>query len=203
MYYVGNEAYKNNKFQDAYNLYTEALQIDPLNRLTNSKLYFNRATVLCRLSKTKEAVADCTSALQLDESYLKALLRRAKCYMDLSEFEEAVKDFEKAYKMDKNRDNKRLLQEAKMALKKSKRKDYYKILGVDQNANQLEIKKAYRRKALECHPDRHANATDAVKKEQEKKFKDIGEAYEVLSDAKKKSRYDSGHDMEDFDSGMR
>jgi len=47
---------------------------------------------------------------------------------------------------------KRLLQEAKLALKKSKRKDYYKILGVDKNASTDEIKKAYKKRALVHHP---------------------------------------------------
>lgn len=50
-------------------------------------------------------MADCSSALELDENYLKALLRRAKCYMELSDFEEAVRDYEKAHKMDKSRGN--------------------------------------------------------------------------------------------------
>jgi len=45
-----------------------------------------------------------------------------------------------------------LLQEAKLALKKSQRKDYYKILGVERNANEEEIKKAYRKRALVHHP---------------------------------------------------
>lgn len=49
-------------------------------------------------------------------------------------------------------ETKRLLQEAKLALKKSKRKDYYKILGVDKNASTDEIKKAYRKRALVHHP---------------------------------------------------
>jgi len=49
-------------------------------------------------------------------------------------------------------ENKRLLHEAKLALKKSKRKDYYKILGVDKNASTDEIKKAYRKRALVHHP---------------------------------------------------
>lgn len=198
----GNEAYKNCRFQEALNLYTEALAVDPLNKKTNAKLYFNRATVLSRLNKVSEAASDCTSALALDENYLKALLRRAKCYTDLGEYEEAVRDYERICKIDKSRENKRLLQEAKLALKRSKRKDYYKILGVDRSATEDDIKKAYRKRALIHHPDRHANATDAEKKEQEKKFKELGEAYGVLSDAKKKARYDSGQDMEDYDGGM-
>ncbi|GJQ86591.1 hypothetical protein Trydic_g7825 [Trypoxylus dichotomus] len=199
----GNDAFKNCRYQDALNLYTEALEVDTFNKKTNAKLYFNRATVYSKLNNLQKAIADCTSALSLDENYLKALLRRAKCYMDLGEYEEAVRDYEKACKMDKNRENKRLLQDAKLALKKSKRKDYYKILGVERNATDDEIKKAYRKRALVHHPDRHANASDAEKKEQEKKFKELGEAYGILSDPKKKARYDSGQDCEDgLDAGM-
>ncbi|XP_018574946.1 dnaJ homolog subfamily C member 7 [Anoplophora glabripennis] len=198
----GNEAYKLCRFQEACKLYSEALEVDPLNKKTNAKLYFNRATALARLTKTKEAIADCTAALNLDDTYLKALLRRAKCYMDLGDYEEAVRDYEKVCKLDKSREHKKLLQDAKFALKRSKRKDYYKILGVDRNAGDEEIKKAYKKRALIHHPDRHANATENEKKEQEKKFKEVGEAYGVLSDPKKKARYDSGQDMDDFDGGM-
>ena len=64
-------------------------------------------------------------------------------------------------------------------------KDYYKILGVDRHASLDEIKKAYRRLALKYHPDR--NPGD---KEAEEKFKEINEAYQVLSDPEKRARYD-------------
>lgn len=198
----GNDAFKAGRFQDACKLYTEALAIDPLNKIINAKLYFNRATVLCRLTKTKEAVEDCTAALNLDTNYLKALLRRAKCYMDLGEYEDAVRDYEKVCKLNRSRESKKLLQDAKIALKQSNRKDYYKILGVGRDASDDEIKKAYRKRALVHHPDRHANATEAEKKEQEKKFKEVGEAYGVLSDPRKKARYDRGEDLDDCGSGM-
>ena len=61
-------------------------------------------------------------------------------------------------------------------------KDLYQILGVDKNADEETIKKAYRKLALKYHPDRYATATDAEKKEAEAKFKEINHAYEVLSD---------------------
>lgn len=68
------------------------------------------------------------------------------------------------------------------------KRDYYEVLGVNNSSSKAEIKKAYRKLAKEYHPDRN-KAADA-----EKKFKEIQEAYEVLSDEQKKSAYDQfGH----------
>lgn len=70
------------------------------------------------------------------------------------------------------------------------KEDFYKLLEVDRNASEAEIKKSYRRLAMKYHPDRNKdNPAEA-----EKKFKQIKEAYEVLSDPKKRSAYDQfGH----------
>ena len=69
------------------------------------------------------------------------------------------------------------------------KRDYYEVLGVEKTASAEEIKKAYRKAAMKYHPDR--NPGD---KEAEEKFKELGEAYEVLSDSEKRSRYDQfGH----------
>lgn len=63
-------------------------------------------------------------------------------------------------------------------------KDYYKILGVDKNAGGEDIKRAYRKLAMQYHPDRGGG------KEAEEKFKEINEAYQILSDPQKKAQYD-------------
>ena len=69
------------------------------------------------------------------------------------------------------------------------KQDYYEILGVPKTAEEREIKKAYKRLAMKFHPDR--NQGD---KEAEAKFKEIKEAYEVLTDAQKRAAYDQyGH----------
>lgn len=69
------------------------------------------------------------------------------------------------------------------------KKDYYEVLGVSKDASETEIKKAYRKQALKYHPDRNPDNPEA-----EEKFKESAEAYEILSNADKRSRYDQyGH----------
>ncbi len=84
--------------------------------------------------------------------------------------------------------------------------DYYEVLGIDRDASEADVKRAYRKLAMKYHPDRNPGDTEA-----EAKFKESAEAYEVLSDAEKRQRYDqyghaglkgtSGHDFSHMDAG--
>lgn len=74
------------------------------------------------------------------------------------------------------------------------KRDYYEVLGVEKGAASEDIKKAFRRKASEFHPDRHPHLDESARKEMEERFKEVGEAYSVLSDGSKRERYDRfGH----------
>lgn len=99
-----------------------------------------------QLGNLRDAVSDCTGALKINEKYVKALLKRARCQYDMENFDESVKDYEAALKLDKSMETKNALKDAKLQLKKSKRKDYYKILGINKGATEDEIKKAYRKR---------------------------------------------------------
>ena len=79
----------------------------------------------------------------------------------------------------------------------AEKRDYYEVLGVDKNASDADIKKAFRKLARKYHPD--VNPGD---KEAEAKFKEINEAYDVLSNAEKRQQYDTfGHDAPNFGAG--
>lgn len=70
------------------------------------------------------------------------------------------------------------------------RRDYYEVLGISKGASESEIKHAFRKLSMQFHPDKQAGKSDAEKKEAEEKFKEIAEAYEVLSNKDKRAQYD-------------
>ena len=77
------------------------------------------------------------------------------------------------------------------------KRDYYDVLGVKRDASEKEIAVSYRKLAIKYHPDSNSGDPDAVLK-----FKEAAEAYEVLSDAQKRARYDRfGHDAPEFAGG--
>ena len=67
---------------------------------------------------------------------------------------------------------------------------YYELLGVDKKADDAALKKAYRKAAVKWHPDKHASKSEAEQKKAEERFKEIAEAYDVLSDPQKRQIYD-------------
>jgi len=88
------------------------------------------------------------------------------------------------------------------------KRDYYEVLGVSRDASPEQLKKAFRKAALKCHPDRNPGDAEA-----EARFKEVAEAYDVLSDQRKRARYDqfghaglsgmSGHEFTGFDDIFR
>ncbi|RHZ75269.1 hypothetical protein Glove_216g54 [Diversispora epigaea] len=194
---AGNEAYKKGDYNGAYELYTKALAIDPKNVNTSSKIYSNRALVLMKQGKYTDAINDMDKALELDPTFIKVFRRRADVYLKLEKYQEAVNDLKAALELDgSNQEIRRDLHNAERELKKASRKDYYKILGVSRDASEIDIKKAYRKLALQHHPDKNSGDSEA-----EVKFKEIGEAYAIIGDPVKKQRYDSGVDLEGMGSG--
>lgn len=190
-----------------------ALKIIPLSSDQKSKLLFNRALMSSKLGRIQEAIEDCSGTLKINRTYLKAILLRAKCHSDLLNYKNCIKDYKTALKIngtDKNIhaalakaefEKARLKYNAKRKYHENKKKarrrprkmNYYKLLSIDKDATAYEIRKAYKKLALKHHPDKHSNASEFVRREHERKFKEIGNAYEVLNDPHKRYRYDYGY----------
>jgi DnaJ family protein C protein 7 len=175
----GNVEYKAGRWAAAIEKYTETLEIDPLNKGTNSKLLQNRALCRVQLKDYKGAIADCDEALSLEPTYMKAKRTRASALGHSGKWEDAVRELKNLQEQDpQDAGVAKQLRQAELELKKSKRKDYYKILGVEKDADEYQIKKAYRRAAIVHHPDKNPDDEDAAER-----FKDVSEAYETLSDS--------------------
>lgn len=133
-----------------------------------------------QLKQYDNAISDSTRALELDPSYTKARKTRAKALGESGKWDEAVKELKAIQEANPSEPGiGKEIRNAELELKKAKRKDYYKILGVGKDAGDAEIKKAYRKLAIVHHPDKNPDDPEAAER-----FKDIGEAYETLSDAR-------------------
>jgi len=117
-----------------------------------------------QLKRYEEALADTDASLALFSTSFKALRTRARINLHLEKFDTAIADFKSATQQAGVEGNdadvralKSELKKAEAALKRSKTKDYYKILGVSRDCNELDIKKAYRRESLKHHPDKVSN----------------------------------------------
>lgn len=154
-------------------------------------------TFLCKCyakaGQSKEAIMICSEILRYDETNVDVLCDRAEAHINNDDFDQAVADYQKAVNV--NGDYRRAQeghQRAQKLLKQSKKKDYYKILGVPRSADKKKIKKAYLRLAQQWHPDNFQD--EAEKKKAEAKFIDIAAAKEVLTDPEKRQRFDNGED---------
>ncbi|TGJ80238.1 hypothetical protein E0Z10_g8516 [Xylaria hypoxylon] len=146
-------------------------------------------------ANSKKASTYCSEALQLDENSLYGLLYKAKTQLDAEDFEPCIATLKKASEArpDKNNIINPLMQKAQVALKRSKTKDYYKVLGVPHDADERQIKSAYRKASKVHHPDKSIKQ-GLSKEEAEKKMASINEAYEVLSNPELRERFDRGDD---------
>lgn len=149
------------------------------------------------MNNLKKAQPYCEEALTYNPSCLPALINKAQRQIDADEFEPALSTLNTAKESHGNTQKiNELLQKAQTLLKRSKQKDYYKVLGLTRDADEREIKRAFRRLTVQNHPDK-ASQHGTTQEEAQKKMAAINEAYEVLSDPELKARFDQGDDPND------
>ncbi|XP_041840367.1 dnaJ homolog subfamily C member 3-like [Melanotaenia boesemani] len=187
------ELIQEERYQDAIDKYESVTK-----RHRNVLYYTNLAKericfCLVKLKLATEAIDVCSEAHQRDPRNANILKDRAEAYILNQDYEKAVEDYQEAREFDgDSNDIREGLERAQKLLKISRKRDYYKILGVSRSANKQEIIKAYRKLAQQWHPDNFQS--EAEKKEAEKKFIDIASAKEVLTDPEMRQKFDAGED---------
>ena len=132
--------------------------------------------------KGPDANKACSAVLDLEPANVEALLKRSDAKKLEEDFQGSLNDAQEASKHRQNdRHINQKIREAQAVLEQSKKKNYYKILGVKRSATDREIKKAYRKLALVEHPDKVEG--EEAKKKAEIVFRDIGEAHSILSES--------------------
>lgn len=148
---------------------------------------------------TLESKKGCSEALRINDEP-RLYCDRAEAYLAEDMYDEAVNDYRSALERDEDFQRaKEGMQRAQKLEKQAKKRDYYKILGVKRSASKKEINKAYKKLAMQWHPDKFQGEEE--KKIAEKKFMDIASAKEVLLDEEMRQKYDQGEDPLDPEAG--
>eukprot|EP01094_Clydonella_sp_ATCC50884_P029454 TRINITY_DN9231_c0_g1_i1.p1 TRINITY_DN9231_c0_g1~~TRINITY_DN9231_c0_g1_i1.p1 ORF type:complete len:500 (-),score=147.90 TRINITY_DN9231_c0_g1_i1:82-1581(-) len=191
---AAREAYSNQKWKDALENYRDAAEMMP--QWHEVHIMFERmCNSLVQLRMPKEAIVECNRALGIRDDLFEAHLFKGEAYLLEDELDLAYREISRARQVNQNdRRGMDAFRRVERLQKMASRKDYYKILGVNKASTPKEIRKAYRKLALEWHPDKHK--ADG-KEEAQRRFTDINEAYEVLNDEEKRGKYDRGEDLQE------
>jgi DnaJ family protein C protein 3 len=189
----GDTAMEAKNFAEAIEHYEGAIAIEPSHVNFGRPVQFLIVQCHSRNKEHEKAIQLARSIVDQDEQSLEALWTLGDALTDAEKFDEALRVFRDALEAapensEQTEKARKKAKQAEVALKQSKEKNYYKVLGLPRTASPKEIKKAYRTLALEWHPDKNQDN----KEEAEKKFQEISEANEVLTDPELKAKYDRG-----------
>lgn len=185
----GNKAFHTKDYDAALQAYTDALSVDFVDDPFRAVLYANKAAALQAMGKYCDAVMECCISRTFDNSYIRALQRRADAYLSMGDWQMAMKDLEELLP--------HMGEDCELKLREAKRKvqngctscEHYSVLGVRSSATKADVTKAYKSLALKFHPDKAPS--DAVRPASEALFKRIAEAYATLKDSCDRAAYDA------------
>ncbi|XP_050368764.1 uncharacterized protein LOC126786849 isoform X2 [Argentina anserina] len=210
---AGNEAFQAGRHTEAVERYTTALSCNAESRPFTAVCFCNRAAAYKALGQITYAIADCSLAIALDESYLKAISRRATLYEMIRDYGQAAKDLHRLVSLltkqleeninkcgtsEKSNSCKSDLKQARVRLSEIQEEarkdiplDMYIILGIKPSISASEIKKAYLKAALRHHPDkagqffaRSDSSDDGLWKEiAEEVHKDADRLFKMIGEA--------------------
>jgi tetratricopeptide (TPR) repeat protein len=195
--------YANQLYIQAIECYTECLNFDPAHSFYNAIIYQNRAQCKYNLSLYPESFTDCSSSISENPHYLKPRLFELKLLVQLERFAHLL---EKAVLLLKafpdNKEVKKMhvyvVQQLQLRRERVERevekgfseKTHYDVLEISRTASELEIKKAYRVKALMWHPDKHVEKSEEERLFAAAYFRHVQQAFDVLGNRDTRKAYD-------------
>ena len=195
---AARQASTRREFEVASSEYTEALNLidAPPHAPLSASLYAERAAARLRLKDYEACLKDCAIAIYAMDDCKSAWLTKAQALHALNRHEEALNDMHTISQTFQNDPQvSHALQRASFEVRKAKRPDYYALLNIPSIASSVEIKQAYKQRALEWHPDKHQES-ESARKAAEDHFKLLGEALEILADDFTRRLYNEGYDKE-------
>jgi DnaJ family protein C protein 3 len=188
----------NRQWADALAAIDEAFAVDPEGPESNAFLR-RRCELHYPLRQAEEGLRACDAAIAAEgdsPNLADVYLQRADYHLLLEDLDAAERDIAKARGLDpRSRAVHDKEQNLARLRKISERKDYYRILGVPRTASEKDIKSAYRKLAMQWHPDKTQDLSAEERERAEVLFRDIAEAKEVLCDEEKRGKYDRGEDL--------
>jgi DnaJ family protein C protein 7 len=185
------------KFDLAVDILTQAIskcQPLPAKSPMYATLYTQRAEAYLRLKQYDKTLKDCALVVYAQEDCIPAWLIQFQAHHGLGQPETALQEVTEVLHKLGNGDARLrgAYETADFQVRKQKRTDFYKLFAVPSIASEMEIKKAYKRKALELHPDKQP---PEKRPEAQRQFQMLGEGLEILCDDFKRKLYDEGYDM--------
>eukprot|EP00588_Corethron_pennatum_P012053 CAMPEP_0194278944 /NCGR_PEP_ID=MMETSP0169-20130528/12799_1 /TAXON_ID=218684 /ORGANISM="Corethron pennatum, Strain L29A3" /LENGTH=439 /DNA_ID=CAMNT_0039023267 /DNA_START=323 /DNA_END=1642 /DNA_ORIENTATION=+ len=184
----------NGNHKDAIAMWTELINYVDGHQIYETPILHKIAKSHSELGEHEEAYSMAKHAAEVGDR-VEGLILLGDLQLAGEMYQDSIRSYREAEDENENDGNSRTIQEkiqaAETALKQSKTKNYYKILEVKRNADLKEIKKAYKKMALQWHPDKNVENQE----EASSKFQEVAEAYEVLSDDEMRGRYDRGEDV--------
>ena len=187
---AGNSAYQKGNYKDAYAEYTKGIERNCSDRSFQAILHCNRAAALMAQKQYVHAAADCNAALSLDTRYSRALQRRVDVWTAMGDYNQAIRDLQALiappHRLGAEASTK--LADAQRRARHSKGADPYVVLSVGATASAAEVKKAYRKLALQFHPDKCRD--EKLRPQTEVLFKMVSAAHNTLSDPAARRKHD-------------
>lgn len=173
---------KYEEYKAATKMLTNALTVDPSNKMFNRRIYFARATAQFQLQHLEDALDDYTRCLRIDERFVEALNGRARVHLVQKQFEDCILDCEESLEIEESPEVEKLLKDAKFFLcKKRKKETVYDVLNIPKKSSLKDARKAFRLLSVDYNSSRRPDATAVENRKIEYKLRRVLDAYKTIT----------------------